>query len=93
MSSINLPTEFKALFWSQDYKTLDLNLDKKTIIVNTINYGDLSHWKWIKSFYGDDIIKEILIKISYTELRDRVRPLAELIFSISNFNHAPRSTN
>jgi len=88
-----LPEKFKTLFWSSDYKNLDLNLDKKTIIVNTINYGDLDHWRWIKVFYGEGAIKETLMKLSFTELRERVRPLAQLIFSIPFFNHAPRSTN
>lgn len=93
MESKQLPDNFKLLFWSCDYKKLDLNLDKKTIIVNTINYGDLSHWRWIKVFYGEGSIKETLMKLSFTELRERVRPLAQLIFSIPSFNHAPRSTN
>ena len=93
MQDAKLPDNFKPLFWSQDYLTLDLKRDKNTIIINTINYGDLSHWKWITTFYGKELVRETLMKLSYTVLRDHVRPLVKLIFSIPHFNHAPRSTN
>lgn len=88
-----LPSSFHSLFWSQDYEKLDLDLDKKTIIINTINYGDLDQWKWVKTFYGENLIKDILMKSPHTELRDHVKPLVQIFFSISQFNHAPRGIN
>ena len=41
-----LPEIFRSLMWS--YKFLDINTenDKRGIIVNSINYGDLNHWQW-----------------------------------------------
>ena len=93
MENKKLPDDFKPLFWSQDYLKLDLIKDKKTIIVNTINYGDISHWKWIKNFYGEEEIRKTLMGLPHTELRVRVLPLAQLIFSIPHFNYAPRGTN
>ena len=87
-----LPNSFKPLFWSYDFTDLDLKKDKKTIIVNIVNYGDLKQWKWIKDFYGLATLKRTLMTVSATELRSRVRPLAQLIFSIPSFNNAPRST-
>ncbi|OGI20848.1 MAG: hypothetical protein A3B68_09975 [Candidatus Melainabacteria bacterium RIFCSPHIGHO2_02_FULL_34_12] len=93
MNDKKLPKSFEPLFWSQDYEKLDLDLDKKTIIINTINYGDLDEWKWVKTFYGEKIIKDILMKSPHTELRDHVKPLIQIFFSISQFNHAPRGTN
>lgn len=93
MNDKKLPKSFEPLFWSQDYEKLDLDLDKKTIIINTINYGDLDQWKWVKTFYGEEIIKDILMKSPDTELRDHVKPLVQIFFSISQFNHAPRGIN
>ena len=93
MKGEQLPGYFKQLFWSQDYSKLDLKADKKTIIVNTINYGDLTHWKWIKMFYGEEEVKNTLMKLPKTEIREHVQPLVKLIFSIPGFNHAQRSTN
>ncbi len=88
-----LPKSFKPLLWSYDFDNLDLKKDKKTIIVNTINYGDLKQWKWIKEFYGLAALKKTLMTVSATELRSRVKPLAQLIFSIPSYNDAPRSTH
>lgn len=93
MNDKKLPSSFEPLFWSQDYGKLDLDLDKKTIIINTINYGDLDQWRWIKTFYGENVIKEVLMKSPHTELRNHVKPLVRIFFSISEFNHAPRSIN
>lgn len=93
MNDKKLPMSFEPLFWSQNYEKLDLDLDKKTIIINTINYGDLDQWKWIQTFYGEEIIKDILMKSPHTELRDHVKPLVQIFFSISQFNHASRGTN
>ncbi len=91
--SDTLPDFFKHLFWSQDFKKLDLINEKKTIVINTINYGDLNHWNWIKNFYGSEVIKKTLSEVSASEIRDRVKPLVKLAFSISEFNHAQRSSH
>lgn len=93
MKSKKLPSSFKPLFWSVNYSSLNPDKDKKTIIVNIINYGTLNHWKWLKTFYGERRLRQILMKVPYTELRERVRRLAQLVFSVPHFNHAPRSTN
>lgn len=88
-----LPKSFKPLLWSYDFDKLDLKKDKKTIIINTLNYGDLKQWKWIKDFYGLATLKKTLIAVPATELRSRVQPLVQLFFSIPSFNHALRSTH
>lgn len=93
MSDKKLPDSFKVLFWSQNPEKIDLDLDKKTIIVNTINYGDLDQWRWINTLYGKELVKEILMKLPHTELRDHVKPLVQIVFSIPCFNYASRGTN
>lgn len=87
----SLPDFFKPLMWSYDFSKIDLDKNKKTIIVNTINYGDLKHWKWITNYYGIKEIQNTLVQIPATELRSRALKLASLLFSIKNFNYAPRS--
>ncbi len=86
----SLPDFFRPLMWSYDFNSLDLEKNKKTIIVNTINYGDLKHWRWIAKHYGKNRIKEVLGAIPAQELRNRARKLASLIFSLQDFNYAPR---
>lgn len=87
---MKLPDLFKPLLWSYDFSTIDSDKDKKTIIVNVINYGDLLHWRWIAQYYGREMIKEILGSLPASELRPRARNLAALLFSITSFNYAPR---
>ena len=76
--------------WSYDFNSLNLSKNKKTIILNTINYGDLKHWRWIIDYYGKDEVKKVLERVPVWELRKRVLKLASLIFSLRNLNYAPR---
>lgn len=85
-----LPDFFKPLFWSYNFDSLDLEKNKKNIILNVINYGDWEHWRWISNYYGKDSIRQILSKASATELRPQVRKLAAVVFNITEFNYAPR---
>lgn len=88
-----LPDYFKPILWSYSPGKIDLEKDKKTIIVNAINYGDLKHWRWLKENYGEDAIRKILMTIPATEIKERARRLASIIFSITSFNYAPRGTH
>ncbi len=76
--------------WSYDFGSLDLQKNKKTIILKVINYGDLKHWRWIINYYGQNEIKKVLESVPAGELRSRVRKLVSLIFSLPNLNYAPR---
>lgn len=88
-----LPPYFKRVLWSYDFESVDPVKDKKTVIVNAINYGDLKHWRWLANFYGKKNIVDVLKTIPVTEIRPRARNLASVLFSISNFNYEPRSSN
>lgn len=85
-----LPDFFRPILWSYDFNKIDLEKNKKAIILNTINYGDLRHWKWIAENYGNYAVREVIGGVSSTEFRSRALRLAGLIFSIKNFNDTPR---
>jgi len=93
VENAQIPDYFKPLFWSYNFSKLDLVKDKKTIIIQAINYGDLKHWKWLVDKYGQEEIRSILQIVPATEIRDRVKNLITIMFNISNFNYAPRSSN
>src|SRR5713101_3799510 len=76
-----LPLFFKTLLWSYDFPALDPDTHRKAIIVYTLNYGDLPHWRWITRYYGKQTIRDLLETIPAIELRPRVRRLASIIFS------------
>lgn len=89
---MKLPQSFRSLLWSYDFSEIDSEKDKKIIIVNAINYGDLEHWRWLVRQYGKETVKNTLENIPATEIRPRALKLAVLIFSLRRLNHAPRST-
>lgn len=85
-----LPPEFKSVLWSYDFDKCDPMIMKKTIILQTLKYGTLFHWKWIRNFYGDDIIREILSKIRGTEISGKSREFISVVFNFNNWNYAQR---
>ena len=85
-----IPEFFRPILWSYDFNNIDPQKNKKTIIVNAINYGGLNHWRWLIQYYGKNEIKKILSKIPATQIRPRVLKLASIIFDIKNFNYVPR---
>lgn len=88
-----LPESFRPLLWSYDFSKIDPEKDMKTIIIQAINYGNLKHWNWIINRYGLPSIKKILTSIVATEIHPRTRKLVSIMFSIKNFNYAPRGTH
>lgn len=88
-----LPELFRPILWSYDFSKIDPEKDMKTIIIQAINYGNLKHWNWIVNRYGLSSIKEILTSIVATEIHPRTRKLVSVMFSIENFNYAPRGTH
>ena len=86
---MELPDFFKPLLWSYDFSRVDFEAHKKTVIINTINYGDLRHWQWIAHNYGREMIAKTLAELPAGALRPRARKLSSLLFGIDSFNDAP----
>lgn len=88
-----LPEMFRALMWS--YRFEDINLDKhrEEIIINTVNFGSLHHWRWLINHYGKKEIRRVLQRRLVTEFNPESRNLARLIFGISEYRHVPRSAH
>jgi hypothetical protein len=88
-----LPETFRPLLWSYDFNRMDPERNRKTIIVQAINYGILAHWRWLVQRYGRDALRQLLTAVPATGLRPQARQLASLIFGIERFNYAPRGTD
>lgn len=86
----NLPEFFAPILWSYDFSEIEPGKNKRVIIVNTVNYGDLKHWRWIAHFYGESEVVKVLSEIPATAIRPGARRLAGVIFKIKEFNYAPR---
>lgn len=90
---MKLPDYFDEILWSYDSFRLDTEEDRRLIIINTINYGDLEHWKWVSDHYGKDAVKDVLTTVPIDQLRKKVRSLASIVFEVEEFNNAPRGLN
>ena len=88
-----LPESFRPLFWSYDFDSIDLNRHIRMIIIGTLNYGDLKHWKWLINHYGREIVREVLKGVRLNEIRSQSGRLAEVIFDLKLLNNAPRCVN
>ena len=88
-----IPETFRPILWSYDFDRIDPLKHRKTIIVQTINYGTLAQWHWLTDTYGRARVREVLGTIPATEIRSRARRLASLMFDIDRFNYAPRGTH
>ena len=86
-----LPKSFKYLLWSYNFSKIDPQRDKERIIINTINYGNWEHWKWIVKNYGKETIKRIIENTPKSEFRERALMLICLLLKIKKVKYASRS--
>ena len=93
MPKLTLPDTFRPLLWSHDFRRIDPMRHKKTIVVQTLNYGTLDQWRWLIRSYGREGVREVLAQISASELKPRALGLAALVFRTNRFNYAPRGTH
>jgi hypothetical protein len=74
-----LPLDLRPLFWSYNFDRLDKERDKKIIITNVLNYGDLKQWRWLAATYGHGEIVKILQQSQ--NIRSRAKKVAETVFT------------
>jgi hypothetical protein len=92
MKKDKLPSFFQSLFWWCDASKLDPARDIRNILVQTINYGDLEHWRWILQRYGKERIRRLLREIPMSEFGRSSLLLAMLIFGVKKMKYASRSS-
>lgn len=86
-----LPKDFKFLLWGYKFNLIDPEEDKRIIIVNTINYGNLSQWRWLTKTYGKERLREIIRLIPESEFRKHILKLMKLLFKIKKLKYVSRS--
>ena len=91
IKNLKLPVFFEPLFWSYNFSAMDVEKNKKRIIVNTINYGKWKHWVWIIRFYGKDKLKKLIEETPSTEFRVPALELISLLLGIKKMKYASRS--
>lgn len=87
-----LPEDFRWLMWGYKFDKINPDEGKKTIIVNTINYGFWHQWQWLVRYYGRNMLKKIIENIPVSEFRNyRALRLISLILGIKKMKYATRS--
>lgn len=89
--SKKLPVNFKSLFWSYRFSSIDPEKHKKRIIINTINYGRWEHWHWIIKNYGKENVKKTIEETPASEFRPQALKLISLLLNIKKLKYASRS--
>lgn len=83
-----LPAMFRSLLWSYRFEEMDPEAHRDELIVNTMNYGDLRHWRWLIRYYGLGRIRRVLQRRAETEFTPESRNLARVVFSVKRFRRA-----
>lgn len=88
LSKKKLPETFKPLLWSLKWEKIDIDEDKEDIIINAINEGTLTHWRWLIETYGKETIRQVLERRLDSEFHPESRNLARILFSLPKLRHA-----
>lgn len=88
---LRLPQFFLPLLWAYDFSFIDLERDKKRIVINTINYGQWKHWQWIVKYYRKERVNQIIKNTPISEFRPRALKLASILLGIKNLKYVSRS--
>jgi hypothetical protein len=86
-----IPKNFKPLFWSYKFSSIDPQRDKKRVVINTINYGNWEHWLWIIKNYSKEGLKKIIRETPASEFRPQALKLISLLLGIKKLKYASRS--
>ena len=86
----SIPSWFKKFYWWGDDSKVDVERDKRTIIVQLINYGGWSHWKWLVQTYGREKLKKIIQEIPISEFRSSALKLISLLLGVKRMKYASR---
>ena len=86
-----IPNFFKPILWSYDLARMDAERDKRTIIIQTINYGQWRHWQWIAETYGREGVRRIIEETPESEFRPSALKLASILFGVGRMKYASRS--
>jgi hypothetical protein len=81
MKPIKLNNFSPHLFWDVNPDSLDLEKNKKYIIHRVLDYGLLSDWRLLYSYYGIEEISRNAVKI-----RDLDKKSASFISTLSNIS-------
>jgi hypothetical protein len=79
---MKLPESFRPIMWSYDFEACDTETMPRTIILQALQYGTLSDWRFITDTYGKNVIKNVIEESPDTTIRSKLKPLLRIAFQI-----------
>ena len=77
------PQSVKAVLWSYDLNTIEVQKDKKLIIFQVLNFGSEDAIKWLFKEYGLSVIEEEARTIPLSQWNKKSLSLWKIIFSLN----------
>ena len=65
MITNNKPLLNKRIFWDVNFELLDYTVKKNFVIERVFERGDVEDIRECRRFYGDDLIKKVLLNARY----------------------------
>ena len=82
------PEMFRPILWGLKWDALEVEKDRRDIILAAVTNGQLAHIRWIINTYGKSEIRDVLSRCLVTELHAGARNLARVLFGVTGFKHA-----
>lgn len=76
------PKSVKSILWSYDTNKIDLNLHKKLIVAQVLNYGTKESTDWLFKTYGKDEIRKVAVQIPIGQWNKKSLALWSLYLNI-----------
>lgn len=89
---VKIPQKIKRLFWSYNIDELDVMKDKKIIVKQILNYGNLDDLRWASKIYKEEL-SSIIKEIPENEIKLRTRRLIKFLFNVKLSKNTQRSLN
>jgi hypothetical protein len=77
------PQSVKAVLWSYDLNSIEVQKDKKIIIFQVLNFGSEEAIKWLFKRYDLTVIKQVVNTIPLFEWNKKSLALWKTIFSLN----------
>jgi hypothetical protein len=59
----------QSLFWDIDFEKLDVDKYWQSVVLRVAERGSWEQWQATRKYYGDEKIKETIVKVKWIELR------------------------
>ena len=77
------PQSVKAVLWSYDLNTIEVQKDKKLIIFQVLNFGSEDAIKWLFKEYGFSVVEKEAESIPLNQWSKKSLSLWKIIFSLN----------